>query len=140
MSGRIDRLEHRFVKFIPDELEGGILYVSMDYKTVTHRCCCGCRDIVVTPLSPAGWELTFNGKSISLSPSIAGGHCKSHYVIRRGMVVWVRPLTKSEEVAALRRDRGAAERLYGGKPAPPVRDETEQNPTRTAWWRRLWTR
>ena len=70
MTRRIERLQHRFVKFIPDELEDGVIYVSMEYKTVTHRCCCGCGEKVVTPLSPAGWELTFNGQSVSLSPSI----------------------------------------------------------------------
>jgi len=94
MPRAIDRLKHRFVKFIPDELEDGVLYVSLEYKTVTHWCCSGCGEKVVTPLSPAGWELTFNGQSVSLSPSIGGGSCNSHYFIRQGRVQWARPLTQ----------------------------------------------
>jgi hypothetical protein len=139
MPGKIASLDHRFVRFIPDELEDGTLYVSIEYKTVTHRCCCGCGENVVTPLSPAAWELSFNGQSVSLWPSIAGGRCKSHYIVRRGSVEWARPLTKREEEVALRRDRAAAERLYDGEPARFVGNEIEPAPpTRTPlWWRRL---
>jgi len=35
-------LEHRFVRNVPRELESGILYISMDYATAVHSCCCGC--------------------------------------------------------------------------------------------------
>ena len=139
MTRRIERLQHRFVKFIPDELEDGVIYVSMEYKTVTHRCCCGCGEKVVTPLSPAGWELTFNGQSVSLSPSIGGGTCNSHYFIRSGRVQWARPLTKMERASALLRDQAAAERVHAGL-AQGI-DEIEQAPAPTVgWWRRMWRR
>ena len=35
-----------------------------------YMCCCGCRNRVVTPVNPEAWELTFDGKAISLYPSI----------------------------------------------------------------------
>lgn len=140
MSPRIDRLDHRFVRFIPDELEDGVLFVSMDYKTVAHSCCCGCGDRVVTPLSPAGWELTFNGSSISLSPSIGGGICNSHYFVRRGWVQWVRPLTKAEVAAAARRDQAAAEHLHLDSSASDVTEVFVEAPRSKVWWRRLWSR
>jgi len=61
-------LTHEFVEFIPDVLEEGTLYVSMEYATVVHKCCCGCGKDVVTPLSPTDWMLSFNGKTISPRP------------------------------------------------------------------------
>jgi len=63
-------LTHEFVEFIPDVLKDGTLCVSMEYATVVHKCCCGCGKEVVTPLSPTDWNLIFNGKTISLDPSI----------------------------------------------------------------------
>ncbi|TNZ32157.1 hypothetical protein CGK50_24620, partial [Vibrio parahaemolyticus] len=35
-------LAHKFVRSIPKQLEPGILYVSMEYATAIHSCCCGC--------------------------------------------------------------------------------------------------
>ncbi len=135
MAHKVDRLEHRFVRFIPDQLETAILYVSIEYRTATHLCCCGCGDKVVTPISPADWELTFNGRTVSLWPSIAGGRCKSHYVIRQGRVAWARPLSKLEEETALRHDRVAAERVYDGSEAGPGDAADEQLvATRAPWW------
>lgn len=67
---RQDRLRHEFVEFIPDDLEEGVIYISIQYATATHLCACGCGAEVITPISPTDWELTFNGSSVSLSPSI----------------------------------------------------------------------
>lgn len=55
----------------------------MKYCTAVHKCICGCGNEVVTPLSPTDWELTYNGKSVSLYPSIGNWNfdCKSHYWI-----------------------------------------------------------
>ena len=84
-------MKHKFVEFIPDQLEDGILYVSITYATVLHKCACGCGNEVVTPLSPSDWQLTFNGEAISLFPSIGNWSfpCRSHYWIRKNEVVWV---------------------------------------------------
>ena len=54
---RHSHLEHRFVKHIPDGLEHGVLYVSMEYGTAAHRCCCGCGEEVVTPFTPTDWTI-----------------------------------------------------------------------------------
>lgn len=84
-------MKHKFVEFIPDELEAGILYVSITYATVLHKCACGCGNEVVTPLSPSDWQLTFNGEAISLFPSIGNLSflCRSHYWIKKNEVLWV---------------------------------------------------
>lgn len=75
--------QHKFVELIPDKTEDGILYISMNYCTAVHRCVCGCGNEVVTPLSPTGWQLKFNGKNVTLFPSIGNWNleCKSHYWI-----------------------------------------------------------
>jgi hypothetical protein len=62
-------LAHEFVESIPDVLEEGKIYVSIEYATVVHECCCGCRKEVVTPLSPTDWRLIFDGKKVSIDPS-----------------------------------------------------------------------
>lgn len=83
-------ISFEFVEFIPEKLEDGKVYISPNYSTVVHKCCCGCQEEVVTPLSPVDWELTFDGKTISLYPSIGnwGLNCQSHYWIRKNKVVW----------------------------------------------------
>jgi hypothetical protein len=69
-----------FVKYIPEELEEGYLYISMEYATASHLCACGCGETVVTPIFPKLWQLYYNGKEISLTPSIGNYEfpCQSH--------------------------------------------------------------
>jgi hypothetical protein len=83
-------LQHRFVEFMPETLEEGVLYVSMEYCTAIHNCVCGCGNKVVTPISPTDWQLQFNGKSVSLKPSIGNWSfdCQSHYWITNNKVSW----------------------------------------------------
>ena len=84
------KLSHKFVKSAPEELENGVLYISIEYRTVLHKCCCGCGSEVVTPLSPKDWKMTFDGESISLYPSIGNWKlkCQSHYWIKNSTVEW----------------------------------------------------
>lgn len=79
-----------FVDAIPRELDRGTLYISIPFATVLHSCCCGCGREVVTPLSPTGWTLSYDGDSVSLDPSIGNWSfpCQSHYWIRRNRVEW----------------------------------------------------
>jgi Family of unknown function (DUF6527) len=83
------RLEHRFVEHLPERLEAGVLYISMEYATAAVGCCCGCGKEVVTPFTPTDWSMTFDGETISLSPSIGNWNfdCRSHYFIRRGRII-----------------------------------------------------
>jgi len=82
-------LIYKFVETIPLEPEEGVLYITFKYKTAVHLCACGCGNKVITPINPNFWELTFNGKSITLSPSIGnrGFECKSHYWIRQNQII-----------------------------------------------------
>lgn len=78
------KMKHEFVKSVPKNPEKGVIYVSIDYATVIHQCCCGCGREVVTPLSPTDWQLSFDGQTVSLDPSIGNWSfpCQSHYWIR----------------------------------------------------------
>jgi hypothetical protein len=89
MSRRIT-IAHTFVEFIPNELDEGTIYVSIEYATVAHMCCCGCGRKVAMPLSPTDWQLTFDGETISLSPSVGIWQlpCRSHYWIDHNSVKW----------------------------------------------------
>jgi hypothetical protein len=82
-------IKHLFVQFIPDQLDCGVLYISIEHATAVHKCFCGCGREVVTPLSPVAWQLTFDGVSVSLYPSIGNWNlpCRSHYFIERNKVI-----------------------------------------------------
>ena len=93
-------IKPEFVDFIPEELDPGVLYVSMRYKSVAHLCCCGCGNKVVTPLSPTGWQLSYNGKAISLTPSVGNWklECQSHYWIEDNQIEWAGRWSQSHVV------------------------------------------
>ncbi len=110
---RITVLKHRFVEFIPDTVENGTIYVSVEYATAVHRCCCGCGHEVVTPLSPTDWILSFDGRSVSLHPSIGNWSfpCQSHYWIRRNTIAWA-PRWTAGQIAAGREYDSSAKQDY----------------------------
>lgn len=99
---KIKILETEFVEFMPTKINEGILYVSMQYSTAVHKCCCGCGNKVITPLSPTDWKLIYDGVSISLSPSIGNWNfeCQSHYWIKSNKIEW------SEKWSHMEIDRG----------------------------------
>lgn len=94
----IKKLDHVFVDTMPDELEEGILYVSIRFSVIMHLCCCGCKNKVITPLSPARWKMTYDGKTISLHPSIGNWNfeCESHYWVTNSEVITASKWTKKE--------------------------------------------
>lgn len=94
------RLRHEFVDYIPNQLDDSVLYVSVRFGTVVHRCACGCGEEVVTPLGPAEWKLTYDGRAVSLAPSIGNWSfpCRSHYWIEEGNVRWARGFSEAEVV------------------------------------------
>ncbi|HYW38282.1 MAG TPA: DUF6527 family protein [Terriglobales bacterium] len=143
-------LVHEFVEFIPDVLEEGKIYVSMEYATVVHKCCCGCGKEVVTPLSPTDWKLIFDGKTISLDPSVGNwsSPCKSHYWIRKNRVAWARRWSQEEIDAGRTLDRRAKREYFEATDA--TADDVRKNvgSVRNAkietdfWrgWKRWWSK
>jgi hypothetical protein len=80
-----------FVAEMPDDLQEGLLYISVPFRTSVHLCACGCRGEVWMPIRPDRHHLTWDGDRITMAPSVGnwGLHCKSHYWIRNSQVVWV---------------------------------------------------
>jgi len=110
---KLTKMRARFVEFIPDQLDDGVLYISERFRTCSHKCCCGCGEEVVTPLSPAEWSIRSEGDTISLWPSVGNWSyaCMSHYIIRRNRVLWAPPLTERQIARVRQRDAAALKQL-----------------------------
>lgn len=144
-SRNLSKITHTLVNQIPEELEDGVLYVSMQFGTVVHKCACGCGEEVVTPLGPAEWQLTYDGKTISLAPSIGnwGFPCRSHYWIERNNVRWARGFTSIEVSEVRHRAKTRRENYYTDEIVEPVERESTTNSNDAVtderktnrWWR-----
>lgn len=137
-------LKHKFVDNIPEEIKEGVLYVSIPYETVIHKCCCGCGGEVVTPISPTDWAITFDGESITLNPSIGNWSldCRSHYFIRKNKVVWstsysdeeideVRKVDSQDKSAYYKKERKEKDLVYAD-------DESVEK--KKSFWKRLFSK
>lgn len=104
----MNKLEHVFVRTIPDVLDEKSLYISLDYNTAVHSCACGCGEEVVTPLSKKDWKLIYDGESVSLSPSIGNWSysCRSHYWIKENTVKWAESWSE-EKVRSVRAEENS---------------------------------
>lgn len=133
---RVSELTPVFVVEVPDAIAPGTLYVSMQYGTAVHLCCCSCGNVVVTPFSPTDWQLTFDGERVSLRPSIGNWSfpCRSHYWITGNRVGWAPRMSMSEIAAGRTSDRAAKEKQYERESPANEGDVT------IPWWRRTWMR
>ncbi|BEV05021.1 DUF6527 family protein [Chryseobacterium gambrini] len=93
------KIEHKFAREIPQNLKENILYISIPYKVTVHLCACGCKNKVVTRLSPKDWKLTFDGVSTTLYPSIGNWNfkCQSHYWIRNNNIILIEEESKKKK-------------------------------------------
>ncbi len=134
-------LTHSFVETVPEQLESGVLYVSIEFATVIHLCCCGCGNEVVTPLSSTDWRLTFDGESVSLYPSIGNWNfsCRSHYWIRCNQIEWAREWSDRESREGRRSDRKDKQKRTENKTTETGR-KTLHSRTRKIKQRSLWAR
>ncbi len=126
-------LRHEFVEYIPDELREDTIYASMTFATVAHKCCCGCGEEVVTPLSPTDWQLTYDGEAISLVPSIGNWSfpCRSHYWVTRNGIRWAEQWSQSKIAACRSHDVRAKEHRYKATDrAAAPESATSSNPPR----------
>jgi hypothetical protein len=139
-------LKHRFVQYMPETLEPGILYISLEYLTASHLCCCGCGEEVVTPFSPVSWKMTFDGEAVSLWPSIGNWNlrCRSHYIIDRGRVVVAGSWTDEQVAAERQRDKQAKSDYFGTSPVAPPESQGPvvqlPAPRQTGWFGKVWRR
>lgn len=108
---RASAITPAFVDTIPDRLEESTLYICERYRTAAHKCCCGCGEEVITPLTPADWSVRKEGKAVSLMPSIGNWSfaCKSHYWIRKNQVIWAGALSQRQISEVKARDKADKE-------------------------------
>lgn len=104
---RAERFDHEFVDQIPDDLNEGILYVSMRFGTVIHLCACGCGNQTVTPLGTTDYKLIYDGETITLHPSVGNWNfpCRSHYFVCHNRVAWADQWTEERIAAGRAHDR-----------------------------------
>ena len=144
------KLGHEFVDHIPNQLDDSVLYVSIRFGTVVHRCACGCGEEVVTPLGPAEWRLTYDGRTVSLTPSIGNWSfpCRSHYWIDEGVVRWARNFSGAEVAQVRQKARTQRDGYYrteiaevigkvpgGDAPHDPI--DAEQRASRRSVWEKI---
>ncbi len=140
---KLHQVTHRFVTHVPSPLEDGVVYVSIEFGTVIHKCCCGCGDKVVTPLTPVDWTLIYDGQSISLQPSIGrwDAPCRSHYWIRNNRVMWSTQWSRDKVEALNRHEAGLRDDYFGlghDRPREGGGDKPDQVPVRRGWLKHLW--
>ena len=79
----LDIVQHVFTDSVPETLDENVIYVSLNRNASMHLCRCGCGSEIILPIRRDSWKLTYDGESISLSPSIGNWRlpCRSHYWI-----------------------------------------------------------
>ena len=118
---RIDRVSPELVELAPSVLQPGRLYISEKYRAAVHLCCCGCGEKVVTPLSPAEWQIELREGRATVRPSIGNWSmaCQSHYWIRDNKVVWSGQMSKSQIKAVFERDQRDLQGMHRGAQGVP---------------------
>jgi hypothetical protein len=126
----------QYVDYIPEQLQDGHLYICEKYKTIAHKCCCGCGEEVITPLSPAEWSIRQEGNTVTLHPSIGNWSfkCQSHYWIRKNQVIWAKAMTK-QEIKRVRARDAADKASYIAQ----VNQQKAKTGSAT-YWTQLWAR
>ena len=131
----IKSLTPQFVESFPQKLEPGELYLAMEFATAAHLCACGCGNKVITPFSPTDWQMSFDGETVSLKPSIGNWtfKCRSHYWVRSGRIEWAGDMSQAAIYAGRRRDAEAKAQVQSSRsvqdvvrePSPLTREQTE---------------
>jgi len=135
------KLQYKFVDYIPEKLDEGIIYISIEFSTAVHKCVCGCRNEVVTPFSPPDWSLLYNGSTVSLSPSIGNWSfpCKSHYWIKKGKVSWAGGWSNDVIESGRAQDKIIKEEFYNENKEVNKSDTKFSKRNNNKWsWLKFW--
>jgi hypothetical protein len=132
-------LKYQFLEFIPDELEQGTVYISIRFATASHLCVCECGNKVVTPIRPTDWTLIFDGKTISLDPSIGNWSfpCQSHYYIRKNRVKWAPKWSRAQIERGRLHDNEGKQSYFGSTDTVPkdIAHAPEVTKRKRSWWK-----
>jgi hypothetical protein len=68
----------------------------------------------VLPIKPTGWALDRADDGFSLSPSVGNREfpCRSHYLIKRGEIVWLPSMSDGEVAVSRARDAEHIRRVH----------------------------
>lgn len=113
----IKHLTQQFVERFPETLVTGELYLAMEFATAAHLCACGCGNKVITPFSPTDWQMSFDGETVSLKPSIGNWtfRCRSHYWIRSGRIEWAGDMSQEAINAGRKHDAQSKVQQQSGR-------------------------
>lgn len=118
---KFESIEPVFVHSIPpaESVKEGKLYISREFQTAVHKCCCGCGEEVVTPLNPAQWRLTEKRGKVSLHPSVGNWsyNCQSHYFINENRIFWAAAFSKEAIKRVKANDQRAIDQYIAAKNA-----------------------
>lgn len=133
---------HSFVTSAPRVLEPDHLYVSLEYNSALHLCACGCGRKVVTPLSPRDWQVSYNGQTVSLHPSIGSWQlpCRSHYFIKNNKIQWAEEWSerrvqsaRKQDLMAKRPDLETKRQTVKRSEASPTELRQQEKPLKSFW-------
>lgn len=112
------KFKTKYVHFIPEALEVGILYVSQEFETAAHVCPCGCRTKIRTPLGVTEWRFIEEKNGPTLYPSIGNWQlaCKSHYWIEDGIVLWAKAWSESQIISGRKNENYRRKVYFEGLP------------------------
>ena len=101
----------------------------------------------MTPLGPAEWRLTYDGRTVSLEPSIGNWSfpCRSHYWIDEGRVRLARGFSEAEIALVRQKERTRRDNYYrteevevSGRDATADLIDDEQRGARKFWiWEKV---
>ena len=96
-------------------------------------------------MKPTDWKLTFDGKTVTLDPSIGNWSfpCRSHYWLRNNKVQWAGDWSQARIDANREYDRRAKNRYFTGfeeghSEIPAAKPESPQPLAKRLLWRKLW--
>ncbi|SPD69204.1 conserved protein of unknown function (plasmid) [Cupriavidus taiwanensis] len=128
---KIRTIRPEYVEHFPANLEEGVLYISEEFETAAHLCCCGCGEKVITPLNPAKWRIRKEGEAVTLLPSVGNWKyaCKSHYNIIWNQVIKAGAFDAKAIESVRQRDRRDMERYVSRTNAASERQTGNNPPT-----------
>lgn len=129
---RVGAFVPAFVDYVPEQLDVGVLYISIKYAVMVHLCASGCGEKVVLPLHPGQWKFTFDGASVSVWPSVGnvGIPCNSHYWIDSDGVRWSYSLSDEDAARGRARDRRS---IDAGSPPDGTQGAPRRQPKKKHW-------
>jgi hypothetical protein len=123
------RFELERVRYMPQELRPGVLFVSAEFGIAIHLCACGCGSKIRTALGPTEFSVAETPDGPSVRPSIGNWQqpCRSHYWIDGGEVIWAEAWTPQQIAAGRAREEARRRAHY---------DELDRE--RGGFLRRVW--